>query len=182
MWYNIGTCIVISSENTLLVRRGVYMFQINDYVLYQEQVCQIKEQKKNEFTGLDCYILVPLTDASLRLNVPVDNPNIKTLMSEEEIKLLIHLMPRVPVIDVDDKMLENEYKKLYHSGNKEDLIRIIKTTYMRNQERLSNNKKISEKDNRYFLMAENLLYEEIAAVLHISSQEAKEYVLSHVEK
>lgn len=53
---------------------------------------------------------------------------------------------------------------------------------MRNQERLSNNKKISEKDNRYFLMAENLLYEEIAAVLHISSQEAKEYVLSHVEK
>ena len=77
-----------------------------------------------------------LTDASLRLNVPVDNPNIKTLMSEEEIKQLIHLIPRVPVIDVDDKMLENEYKKLYHSGNKEDLIRIIKTTYMRNQERL----------------------------------------------
>ena len=182
MWYNIGTCIVFSSENILLVRRGVYMFQINDYVLYQEQVCQIKEQKKNEFTGLDCYILVPLTDASLRLNVPVDNPNIKTLMSEEEIKQLIHLIPRVPVIDVDDKMLENEYKKLYHSGNKEDLIRIIKTTYMRNQERLSNNKKVSEKDNRYFLMAENLLYEEIAAVLHISSQEAKEYVLSHVEK
>ena len=36
------------------------MFQINDYVLYQEQVCQIKEQKKNEFTGLDCYILVHL--------------------------------------------------------------------------------------------------------------------------
>lgn len=110
MWYNIGTCIVFSSENILLVRRGVYMFQINDYVLYQEQVCKIKEQKKNEFTGLDCYILVPLTDASLRLNVPVDNPNIKTLMSEEEIKQLIHLMPRVPVIDVDDKMLENEYK------------------------------------------------------------------------
>ena len=157
------------------------MLNIGDYVIYQEQVCQIKEQKINEFTNLESFILVPVTDSSLKLNVPVNNPNIKNLMTKEEIKNLIALMPSIPLIDIEDKLLENEYKRLYHSGSKEDLIRIIKTTYKRNQDRLNNNKKISEKDNKYFTLAENLLYSEIATVFGISLEEAKEYILANVQ-
>ena len=157
------------------------MLKVGDYVIYQEQVCQIKEQKINEFTNLESFILVPVTDSSLKLNVPVNNPNIKNLMTKEEIKNLIALMPSIPLIEIEDKLLENEYKRLYHSGSKEDLIRIIKTTYKRNQDRLNNNKKISEKDNKYFTLAENLLYSEIATVFGISLEEAKEYVLTNVQ-
>ena len=157
------------------------MLKVGDYVIYQEQVCQIKEQKINEFTNLESFILVPVTDSSLKLNVPVNNPNIKNLMTKEEIKNLIALMPSIPLIDIEDKLLENEYKRLYHSGSKEDLIRIIKTTHRRNQERLNNNKKISEKDNKYFTLAENLLYSEIATVFGISLEEAKEYILANVQ-
>ena len=157
------------------------MLNVGDYVIYQEQVCQIKEQKINEFTNLESFILVPVTDSSLKLNVPVNNPNIKNLMTKEEIKNLIALMPSIPLIDIEDKLLENEYKRLYHSGSKEDLIRIIKTTYKRNQDRLNNNKKISEKDNKYFTLAENLLYSEIATVFGISLEEAKEYILANVQ-
>lgn len=157
------------------------MLKVGDYVIYQEQVCQIKEQKINEFTKLESFILVPVTDSSLKLNVPVNNPNIKNLMTKEEIKNLIALMPSIPLIDIEDKLLENEYKRLYHSGSKEDLIRIIKTTYKRNQDRLNNNKKISEKDNKYFTLAENLLYSEIATVFGISLEEAKEYILANVQ-
>ena len=157
------------------------MLKVGYYVIYQEQVCQIKEQKINEFTNLESFILVPVTDSSLKLNVPVNNPNIKNLMTKEEIKNLIALMPSIPLIDIEDKLLENEYKRLYHSGSKEDLIRIIKTTYKRNQDRLNNNKKISEKDNKYFTLAENLLYSEIATVFGISLEEAKEYILANVQ-
>ena len=157
------------------------MLKVGDYVIYQEQVCQIKEQKINEFTNLESFILVPVTDSSLKLNVPVNNSNIKNLMTKEEIKNLIALMPSIPLIDIEDKLLENEYKRLYHSGSKEDLIRIIKTTYKRNQDRLNNNKKISEKDNKYFTLAENLLYSEIATVFGISLEEAKEYILANVQ-
>ena len=157
------------------------MLKVGDYVIYQEQVCQIKEQKINEFTNLESFILVPVTDSSLKLNVPVNNPNIKNLMTKEEIENLIALMPSIPLIDIEDKLLENEYKRLYHSGSKEDLIRINKTTYKRNQNRLNNNKKISEKDNKYFTLAENLLYSEIATVFGISLEEAKEYILANVQ-
>ena len=164
-----------------MLEGSLYMLKVGYYVIYQEQVCQIKEQKINEFTNLESFILVPVTDSSLKLNVPVNNPNIKNLMTKEEIKNLIALMPSIPLIDIEDKLLENEYKRLYHSGSKEDLIRIIKTTYKRNQDRLNNNKKISEKDNKYFTLAENLLYSEIATVFGISLEEAKEYILANVQ-
>ena len=78
------------------------MLNIGDYVIYQEQVCQIKEQKMNEFTNLESFILVPVTDSSLKLNVPVNNPNIKNLMTKEEIKNLISLMPSIPLIDIEE--------------------------------------------------------------------------------
>ena len=156
------------------------MLKVGDYVIYQEQVCQIKEQKMNEFTKLESFILVPMTDSSLKVNVPIDNPNIKNLMTKQEIEDLLSKIKTIPLIEVDDKFLESEYKKLFHSGNREDLVKIIKTTYRRNQARINNNKKTSEKDTHYFTLAENLLYSEIAAVLKISLEEAKEYVLQNV--
>ena len=39
------------------------------------------------------------------------------------------------------------------NGTHEDLIKIIKTTYLRNKERLDNNKKTTDKDNYYFNQA-----------------------------
>lgn len=157
------------------------MLKVGEYVIYQEQVCQIKEQKINEFTHLESFILVPITDSSLKVNVPIDNPNIKTLMTKKEIENLLAKIPSIPLIEIEDKQLESEYKKLFHSGNKEDLVKIIKTTYRRNQARINNNKKRSEKDTHYFTLAENLLYSEIAVVLGISLEEAKEYVLKNVQ-
>ena len=156
------------------------MLKVGEYVIYQEQVCQIKEQKINEFTHLESFILVPMTDSSLKVNVPIDNPNMKNLMTKQEIEDLLAKIKTIPLIEVDDKLLESEYKKLFHSGNREDLVKIIKTTYRRNQARINNNKKTSEKDTHYFTLAENLLYSEIAAVLKISLEEAKEYVLQNV--
>ena len=156
------------------------MLKVGEYVIYQEQVCQIKEQKINEFTHLESVILVPMTDSSLKVNVPIDNPNIKNLMTKQEIEDLLAKIKTIPLIEVDDKLLESEYKKLFHSGNREDLVKIIKTTYRRNQARINNNKKTSEKDTHYFTLAENLLYSEIASVLKISLEEAKEYVLQNV--
>ena len=66
-------------------------------------------------------------------------------------------------------------------GTKEDIIAIIKTTYLRNEKRLENKKKISEKDNKYFKMAEEFLYNEIGIVLNMTKEQAKEYVIKNVK-
>ena len=84
------------------------MLKVGEYVIYQEQVCQIKEQKINEFTHLESFILVPMTDSSLKVNVPIDNPNIKNLMTKQEIEDLLAKIKTIPLIEVDDKLLESE--------------------------------------------------------------------------
>ena len=51
---------------------------------------------------------------------------------------------------------------MLYKGDIEDLIKIIKTAYIRNDNRLKNNKKISDKDKTYFEKAEEYLYNELS--------------------
>ena len=51
-----------------------------------------------------------------------------------------------------------------------------------NVERLKNNKKVSEKDNRYFEMAEKYLYNEMAIVLNMTPEDVRDYVIEQVSK
>ena len=74
-------------------------------------------------------------------------------------------------------MIENEYRILMNSGKHEDLISIIKTTYLRNKERLDNNKKTTDKDNYYFNQAELYLYNEFSVVLNLTYDETKQYII-----
>lgn len=62
---------------------------------------------------------------------------------------MMKLIPSIGVIEVCDKLLENEYKKLLHDGGYVVLAKIIKTAYLRNEERFNNKRKISEKDDNF---------------------------------
>lgn len=79
-------------------------------------------------------------------------------------------------------MIENEYKALLQSGSLEDLVCIIKTTYLRNYERKQSGKKISEIDDTYFHRAEKILYNELSVSLGMNFDDTKEYVISSALK
>ena len=64
----------------------------------------------------------------------------------------------------------------------EDLIKIIKTTYLRNKERLDAGKKIGDKDQTYFELAEKYLYNELSYALKISYEDCKMYIIECVTK
>lgn len=155
---------------------------VGEYVVYQKDVCEIIDCKMNIYSHQECYGIVPIRDKSLKLNIPVTNTGIRELMTREEVESLIQDINAIPLIDADDKQMENEYKRLLNDGTPRDLIQIIKTTYLRNQIRLENNKKASDKDNRYFELAETYLYNEIATVLGLSYDDAKDYVVTKVDE
>lgn len=154
------------------------MFNIGDFVVYKRDVCKIVNIK-NEY-----YVLVPITDNSLKISVPVTNKFgfIRNLISKNEIMKIIKKIPNIETIETNDKLIENEYKNLMNTGSHEDLIKIIKTTYLRNKERIDNNKKIGDKDNNYFSLAEKYLYNEFAIVLNMSYDDTKKYVIEQVCK
>lgn len=159
------------------------MYKVGDYIVYKRDVCKVKEIKEKYYNNTDYYVLNPICDDSLKINVPVDNDKLlRSLITEEEVKLIIKNIPNIDIIDEDDRMLETIYKDLLKSENHEDLIKIIKTTYLRNKDRVDNNKKISEKDNTYFNLAERYLYTEFSVVLNKSFDDTRDYVISEVEK
>lgn len=155
------------------------MFEVGSYIVYKNDVCKVKEIKENHFAGRDYYILVPLDDASLKIDVPVENRMnvLREILSKEEAYRLISSIPEIPMIDAQDRMLENHYRSLLKTGRKEDLIPIIKTAYNRNQKRIENGKKTAEKDEFYFAKAEHALYQELSLSLDMTEKDVREYVI-----
>lgn len=153
-------------------------------MVYKRDVCEVIEIKKNHFNNNDYYILAPLFDKSLKIEVPVANRvgHLRELLSKEEIGNIISQIPNIEALATDNRYIENQYKTLMSSGEHTDLIKIIKTAYLRNQERIDNNKKIGDKDNNYFCQAEKYLYQEFSIVLGMSYDETKEYVVNEVNK
>lgn len=161
------------------------MYKVDDYVMYKKEVCKVKEIKTNKMTDDLYYILVPISDSSLIIDVPTDNRMgyLKDVMSKKEADELIEKIPNIePLQNIEDKYIEKTYKDLLHTGSHEDLIKIIKTTYLRNEDRMKNNRKISEKDSTYFEQAEKYLYNEISISLDMTFDDAKDYIIKKVKE
>ena len=147
-----------------------------DYIVYRKETCKIIEKEDGY------YRLVPVNDTSIKYKVPIDSNFLKKVITKEEIDRLLLEIPEINTIDLGEKQIEQEYKELMKSGTHEDLVKIIKTSYLRNQIRILNNKRISEIDDEYFKRAEKYLYEEIGIVLNLSFENTKEYIINKLKK
>lgn len=122
------------------------MFEVGDYLVYKKDVCKVKEMKKQFINGLDYFVLSPTKDKTLKIEIPTNSKQIRKLLTKEQVEQMIEQIPYIAEIDIEQRLLESEYKRLLNTGSLEDLIRIIKTTYQRNQNRLKQNKKVGDKD------------------------------------
>ena len=154
------------------------MFKEGDYVVYKREVCKIKEIKEKYFKSGDYYVLSLVNDNSLKIQVPVSNKGIRKVISKEEAQNFIDKINSIDIIKCDDKLLELKYKECMKTEKLEDLIKIIKTTYLRNKERTDNHKKTGDKDNHYFEVSEKYLYTELSIALGKTFEETKEYIIN----
>lgn len=158
------------------------MFNVGDYVIYKRQLCTILDIHKKYFNNEDYYVLESVDDKSLKINVPLKNSEcfLRNIISKDKLDDIINNIPNIDIITTNEKLIENEYKKLLSTGTFEDLIKIINTTYERNKNRLDKNKKISDKDDFYFKQSEKYLYNEFSVVLNKSYDDTKKYVIEKV--
>jgi len=156
------------------------MYNINDYLVYGKDVCKVYEIiEENDLTY---YLLRPEKDQSLKIKIPTTSDKIRKLISKEDLNSLINKIKDIKIIEADQKYIETEYKKLLINPTHEDLISIIKTTYLRNKKRLDNNQKTAEKDTKYLELAEQYLYTEISIVLNISYTDTKNYIIEQLKQ
>ena len=161
------------------------MYKIDDYVVYRHDVCKIKDIRENKLTGKTYYVMTPLDDESLIIDIPTEDKMgfLRNIISKEDAEKLINNISSIgPLNGIRDKDLVFLYKELINTGTHENLIKIIKTTYLRNEDRLNNKRKISEKDNTYFKLAEKYLYNELSISLGMTVDEVKNYIIKVVNE
>lgn len=155
------------------------MYQEKDYVIYKKDLCQIT--KIETIKEKTYYTLKPQNDKTLSIKIPTTT-YLKKPLSKEEALTLIHKLTKIPPLNINEKLLENEYKSLLKTNKHEDLIKIIKTTYLRNMTRKNSGKKESDKDTNFFEQAEKYLYTELAYSLNMTYDDCKNFILEEVKK
>ena len=151
-------------------------------------VCMVEDITTLDISGVDkkreYYILKPIYMAGSTVYVPMDaaGDSMRSVLSKEEAEKLVHDIPDIPLITItNDKMLEQEYRGCMKTNSCEELIKIIKTIYMRKQKRLEAGRKVTAVDAKYFKLAEDNLYGELAISLGLSRDAVENYITEEME-
>lgn len=164
------------------------MFEKGEFVVYGNKgVCEVTEITNLDIPGAakekKYYILSPRFRKSSKFFVPVDSDKtvMRSVTTKEEADALIERIPDIEEIWIsNDKLREAQYKETMSSCECEDWIRIIKTLYLRNQERIAQGKKSTSMDDKYLTMAEENLYSELSISLSIDRDMIVDYIKNKV--
>ena len=158
--------------------KGDYVVKVNTGVCVIEDILTRKLTENSD--EKEYYCLAPISDSRAKVFVPVDSDksNLRKAMDKDEAMALIHDIPTIEIKWIEsDKMREQEYKNAMRSNSPAALVSIIKNLYQRNKDRLEHGKKVTAVDDRYFKMAENALYSEIAHALNKNKEDMKQLIM-----
>ncbi|MCM1192996.1 MAG: CarD family transcriptional regulator [Butyrivibrio sp.] len=166
------------------------MFEIGEYVVCGNKgVCVVENITTLDIAGVDkerkYYILKPKYQLGSTVYVPVDSTkdSMRRIIRREEAQKLIDTITDVPLLAItNEKLSEQIYRECLKSGNCEEWVRILKTIWRRKQERLRAGRKETAVDARYFHMAEESLYGELAVALDLKREEVEAYIEKAVSR
>jgi RNA polymerase-interacting CarD/CdnL/TRCF family regulator len=162
------------------------MYKVGDVVVYRRDVCRVTGFAKSSFNGEKCYVLVPYYEEGGRveMTVPVANKggHLRDLITPEQLQELIEKVPDVDTLENKPANMRSQYATVMKGDSLENLIMVIKTTYLRSAARQRNHKKSASIDEEYLNKAEKYLYNELAVVLGKSPKDCKAYFNAEVAK
>ena len=164
------------------------MYSIGDMVMYGSfGICKVTAIEMRDLTGeeQEYYILKHINSEKNIFYVPTNNDTALSKMhpicSKAEVDELISHMNSEGLIWIDnDIKRKEEYSRIIKDADKHEIIRLIKTLYLRRKELAENGKKLRSTDENYLSLAENMLFEEFAYALDIDKSEVVEYIEKHI--
>lgn len=165
------------------------MFLKGEYVVCGNKgVCLVEDIATLDISGIDrerkYYILKPVYVSGSTVYMPVDTSedSMRKVLSRDQADELIHSIYKIPLLTItNDKLLEQEYRGCMKANCCEDLVKVIKTIYLRKQKRLEAGRKETAVDAKYFRMAEDSLYGELAISLSMPRESIEEYIACVME-
>lgn len=180
MYFNnkIGSCI----------ERKRKMFEIGDYIIYGNSgVCKIEKIGPMEIRGIAkdklYYTLTPVFIKSSKVFTPIDNKKVvmRSILSREEANDLLEQLDYICELQVDeDKKREESYKQAIRTCDCKEYVKVIKTAYQKEQEKIANGKKVTYSDEKYMRMAKESLCQELSISLEVEQKRIEEFIMERI--
>ena len=162
------------------------MFKVNDYVVYGSNgVCKVQDIEKISLRREEheYYILSPVYNSKMTIKIRVNNKklSLRKLMTKDEVMDLIEGISRNETVEVEDARKKiQEYKSIIKRGNAEEIIKVINSIKLEENEKASLGKKLNKTDEDIMVVAKKQLYEEFAIVLKINVDEVGDYIKNNI--
>ena len=164
------------------------MYKVGDTVMYGSfGICKVTAIERRDLTGeeLEYYILRHIYSDKNVFYVPTSNEaavsRMHRICSKAEADELISGMDSEGLIWIDnDIRRKEEYRRVIEDADKHEIIRLIKTLWLRRRELAESGKKLRSADENYLNLAENMLFEEFAFALGIDRSEVAGYIEEHI--
>jgi CarD family transcriptional regulator len=164
------------------------MYKAGDMVMYGSfGICKITAIEKLDFTGeeQEYYILKHGSSDKNTFYVPTHSKaalcKMHRICSRSEVDALISHMNEAELIWIDNDIKRKEaYSRIIKDADRHEIIRLIKTLYLRRKELAGIGKKLRSADENFLAAAENMLFEEFAYALEIDRNEVVTYIENHI--
>lgn len=168
------------------------MFKIGTMVVYGNTgVCEVTDHTTPNLPGIEkgklYYALRPLYQSGT-IYCPAGEPKVfmRPVITREEAEKLIDLIPEISAEPYRGggrlQDISEHYRNIIGTHRCGDLIEVIMSVYSKKQEAEANGRRLSQLDDRYMKLAEDLLYGELAVALDIPKEEVRPYIARRVHE
>lgn len=160
------------------------MYQVGSTVIYKNDgVCKITEIIVRTFREkeIEYYVLNPVHNHNAEILVPKNNFDLvgkmRKVLTKDEIIQIIEAMPNEEEIWISNETDRKEkYREILTSGDRSEIVRLIKTLYIHKQNQKQCGRKLHLADEKILRDAEKMLYDEFAYVLEIEPEDVLGYI------
>lgn len=160
------------------------MFQVGDRVVYgMHGVCDVtgREEKVIDRKSVIYLVLEPTGQPGSRYLVPTHNPaamaKLRKMLSREELTgLLASPSVRQDCWIRDENQRKQTYRELISSGNREKLMAMVHALYLHKKQQAALGRKMHLCDDNFLRDAEKLLAGEVAIVMEMEADQARQYL------
>lgn len=129
------------------------------------------------------YVLEGLFGVETKITTPIDNPNLRVILSPAEVITLIEQMPDLSSVWIEDKRARGEaFKAMIASNDAASLVQVIKAIYLKKEEKEKEKKLLPDEDLNTMKEAEELLCEEISLTTGLEKDQVIPYILKHIQE
>lgn len=153
------------------------MFNVGDTIIYSAHgLCKIDdicEKTYGDTTGT-YYVLHPLGDSKLIINIPIDSNQVvmQKVMNREEAEEILHSFQQPGIEWIENvRQRTKQYNSLVNTGDRKEIAKVAITLMKKNREANRNKKKLYDHDRVLLTNIQNIMYKELAVSLDTSYEE-----------